>query len=232
MTRKIFWLEPYRSELETRVRDVNGDDVTLEETIFYAFSGGQESDQGTIGGHPVREARKRGMDIVYTLQSGHDLKPGAPVSIRIDWERRYRLMRLHFAAELVLELVYRKLGSVTKIGAHISQDRARIDFEYERNITSLLPELTSQVRDIVSADRPIISAFSDEAAGHRYWEIEGFSRVPCGGTHLRKTGEVGAVELKRKNLGKNKERIEIHLKHDPLVSHPMAQHLGLPPASL
>ncbi|WNG32872.1 alanyl-tRNA editing protein [Archangium minus] len=220
MTRKVFWFEPYRTELETRVRDVNGDNITLEETIFYALSGGQESDHGTIGGHPVREARKSGLDILYTLEAGHGLKPGDPVAIRIDWERRYRLMRLHFAAELVLELVYQKLGSVNKIGAHIAQDKARIDFEYERNITSLLPELTSQVQEIVSSDRPIISAFSDEAAGRRYWEIEGFSRVPCGGTHLKKTGEVGAVELKRKNLGKSKERIEIHLKHDPTHHQP------------
>jgi Ser-tRNA(Ala) deacylase AlaX len=121
-------------------------------------------------------------------------------------------MRLHFAAELVLELVCRRLAAIEKIGAHIAEDKARIDFQHDRNIAELLPELTSEALRIVRANQPIISAFSDEANGQRYWEIEGFSRVPCGGTHLRTTGEVGDIELKRKNPGKGKERIEIYLK--------------------
>ncbi|HAE50502.1 MAG TPA: alanyl-tRNA editing protein, partial [Tistrella mobilis] len=45
----------------------------------------------------------------------------------------------------------------------------------------------------------------------RYWEVEGVARVPCGGTHLRRTGEVGAITLKRVNVGKGKERIEMRL---------------------
>jgi len=46
----------------------------------------------------------------------------------------------------------------------------------------------------------------------RYWEIEGFAKVDCGGTHIRKTGEIGDIILKRgKSLGSNKERIEIYL---------------------
>ena len=53
MTTKIFWQAPYRTELETRIAGVAGNDVTIAETIFYALSGGQESDHGTIGGHTV-----------------------------------------------------------------------------------------------------------------------------------------------------------------------------------
>jgi Ser-tRNA(Ala) deacylase AlaX len=56
-----------------------------------------------------------------------------------------------------------------------------------------------------------VSAFSDEAAERRYWEIAGFAQVACGGTHLKSTGEVGKLALKRKNVGKGKERIEIYL---------------------
>jgi Ser-tRNA(Ala) deacylase AlaX len=211
MTRNLFWLEPYRTELETRVRQVDGSHVTLEETIFYAFSGGQESDRGSIAGRGVLEARKADPDIIYTLQDDHGLSPGDPVTVAIDWARRYRLMRLHFAAELVLELVCRRLAGIDKIGAHIAEDKARIDFQHDRNIAEILPELTGEALRIVRADQPIISAFSDEANGLRYWEIAGFSRVPCGGTHLRTTGEVGDIELRRKNPGKGKERIEIYL---------------------
>ena len=67
MTRKIFWEDPYRTELATQVAAVDGDEVTLEATILYAMSGGQESDAGSIADRPVLEARKAGADIVYRI---------------------------------------------------------------------------------------------------------------------------------------------------------------------
>lgn len=212
MTQKLFWQDPYQTRLDTYITAVQGDVVTVAQTIFYAFSGGQESDAGTIGGYRVLQAAKDGLDIRYTLESGHTLKVGDPVTMIVDWERRYRLMRLHFAAELILELTYRALPSVEKIGAHIAQDKARIDFLWGESLSPLLPTLHQQAAELISADHRIISAFSDEANQRRYWEIAGFARVACGGTHLRKTGEVGLIELKRKNVGKGKERIEIYLR--------------------
>jgi len=214
MTRKVFWEDPYLTQLETRVTSVDDNDITVEQTIFYAFAGGQESDHGTIGNSRVLQARKEGNEIVYTLENGHGLKPGDRVKMRIDWERRYRLMRLHFAAEIVLELAYQQLRSVKKIGAHIAQDKARIDFEWGENISKMFPIIQEQACRIVEANQEIVSAFSDEDAEERYWDISGFARVPCGGTHLRKTGEVGEIELKRKNPGKGKERIEIYVREN------------------
>ena len=105
MTRQLFWPEPYRRDCEAVVQGVSGDAITLDQTVFYALSGGQESDRGRIGGHDVLEARKDGAGIVYILAQGHGLKPGDHVQVEIDWPRRYKLMRLHFAAELLLELV-------------------------------------------------------------------------------------------------------------------------------
>ncbi len=131
--------------------------------------------------------------------------------VEIDWPRRYRLMRLHQAAEIVLEAVYRQFPDTEKVGAHIAADKARIDFTWDGNISDLFPGLQATLNDLVRADREIVSAFSDTAAERRYWQIEGFAKVPCGGTHLRRTGEIGAVTLKRKNPGKGKERIEIYL---------------------
>ena len=209
MTNKIFWKDPYLTQLETHVTSVKENDITVEQTIFFAFSGGQESDDGTIGNNRVLQARKEGKEIVYTLEKGHGFKPGEQMRMKIDWERRYKLMRLHFAAEIVLELVYQNLGSIKKIGAHIAQDKARIDFEWSENISKVLPVIQKKALGMIEANQEIISAFSNEETEERYWEIRGFSRVPCGGTHLRRTGEIGEIELKRKNSGKGKERIEI-----------------------
>jgi Ser-tRNA(Ala) deacylase AlaX len=209
MTTKIFWQDPYQTELDTTITNVDGNKITLAETNFYAFAGGQESDSGTIGGLPVLEARKEDVEIFYTV-AGHFFQQGDTVKVAIDWERRYKLMRLHFAAEIILELVYQNLPSIEKIGAHIAQDKSRIDFQWAENIASLFPTLQAESETLINANHPIISAFSDEANERRYWEIEGFARVSCGGTHLKRTGEVGQLSLKRKNVGKAKERIEIY----------------------
>ena len=211
MTIKLFWQNPYQTQLETHITRVDGNDVTVAETIFYAFSGGQESDHGTIGGCEVLKARKDGKEIIYTLAEGHGLRTGDAVAMTIDWERRYRLMRLHFAAELVLELAYQNLTGIEKIGAHISQDKARIDFKWTENIAASFPLLAGEANRLIAEDRPILSAYSDETNERRTWEVTGFARVPCGGTHLKRTGEVGPIQLKRDNIGKGKERIEVYL---------------------
>ena len=216
MAKKLFWEDPYLTQLDTFITSVKDTDVTVEQTIFFAFSGGQESDDGSIGNSRVLQARAEGREIVYTLENGHGLKPGDQVSIKIDWKRRYKLMRLHFAAEIVLELVYQKLGSIKKIGAHIAKDKARIDFEWDGNISTVLPDIQKEALRMIEANQEIKSAFSDEEKEKRYWEIGGFAKVPCGGTHLKKTGEIGKIELKRKNPGKGKERIEIYVSEDSI----------------
>jgi Ser-tRNA(Ala) deacylase AlaX len=102
-----------------------------------------------------------GKEIVYALDEAHGLMPGQPITITIDWPRRYRLMRLHFAAEIVLELACRKIGIIEKIGAHIAEGKARIDFRWHENIAKLLAALEREAMRIIEEDQPIISAFED-----------------------------------------------------------------------
>jgi Ser-tRNA(Ala) deacylase AlaX len=211
-TKKVFWENPYLTELKAVVTGVEGNKVTLDQTIFYAFSGGQESDEGTIGDRHVLEAKKEGKNIVYIVEGGESLKTGDEVVVNIEWERRYKLMKLHFAAEIVLELIYKKFPDIEKIGAHISADKARISFKYEGNLADVKSEIEDAANKIIDDNEAIESAFSDEENERRYWEIAGFGKVPCGGTHLKSTGEIGQIELKRKTEGKGKERIDIYLK--------------------
>jgi alanyl-tRNA synthetase len=208
---RLFWTDPYRTHLESRVASVQGQAVTLESTIFFAESGGQESDKGTIGGIPVTRARILGPEIVYTLAESPSFEVGDSVTTVLDWPRRYALMRLHFAAEIVLELYYKAFPGLEKIGAHIAETKARIDFLFEGSITPTFPDILTRFDALVDADPPITSRFSDEAALRRCWSIAGFAQVPCGGTHLRRAGEVGRIHLKRKNIGGGKERVEITL---------------------
>ena len=114
----------------------------------------------------------------------------------------------------MLELSYRTFDQIEKIGAHIAADKARIDFLWERNISGALPAIQAEANRIIAANHGIISAFSDEENERHSWEIAGFAWGPCGGTHLKRTGEIGGIELRRKNVGKGKERIEIALTEE------------------
>jgi Ser-tRNA(Ala) deacylase AlaX len=210
--KKIFWENPYLTKLEAKVTSIDNNVVTLDQTIAFAFSGGQQSDSGTIGGFQILEAKKEGKEIFYTIEQNHNLLLNQNVLITIDWEKRYRLMRLHFAAEIILELVYQNYNLPEKIGANITVDKARLDFYWDGRISDIFPELLNKANSIINSDLEIISAFDDEENEKRYWYIEGFAKVPCGGTHLKRTGEIGSMSLKRNNLGSGKERIEIYIQ--------------------
>jgi Ser-tRNA(Ala) deacylase AlaX len=209
--RKIFWDNPYQTELKTRVKTLHGDEVLCEETIAYSFSGGQESDRAMINDSPVLDSRIENFLIFYRLPENHGLNPGDEVLMKIDWPRRYLLMRLHFAAELILELITQQF-SWEKVGAHISEHKARIDFRCPENISGAFPQILEAYEKIIDADLLIEKGFSDEKNQRRYWKIEGFAEVPCGGTHVKSTGEVGRVKLKRENPGKGLQRVEIYLR--------------------
>ena len=211
MTLKVFWQNPYQSQLISKVIAINGHQIELEETIFYAESGGQESDAGTIAGISVLEAKKQNQSIIYTLSSIPAFGVGELVETRINWERRYALMKLHFAAEVVLEIFFKEYPLMQKIGAHISPTKSRIDFEWPQSISPLLVGIQLKAQALIDSNLEIESDFENESEQKRYWRVEGFAKVPCGGTHLRSTQEVGQIRLKRKNTGKGKERVEISL---------------------
>ncbi len=113
---KVYWDNPYLTSLSATVTSTEGGIVTLDQTIFYAFSGGQASDRGTIGGYLVLDARKVGLEIEYLIPEMHTLSIGDTVNIEIDPIHRDALRRLHFAAELVLELVYQNFAHPEKKG--------------------------------------------------------------------------------------------------------------------
>lgn len=208
--KKIFWENPYQHTLSTQVAVINGNDILFAETIAYSFAGGQESDKAFINDMPILNSRIEGNLIYYTLPDNHNLHVGDEVIMTIDWPRRLRLMRLHFATELVLEIVTQNYN-LEKVGAHIAEHKARIDFKSDINIATHFPEIIQKYNAIIDTDYTIEKGYSDIANQRRYWKIEGFAQVPCGGTHVNSTKEVGYVILKREKPGKSIERIEIKL---------------------
>lgn len=213
MTKKLFYQDPYMIQCEAVVVNVFGQEVTVDQTCFFAFSGGQASDSGSINGVTVKEAKASGDDIIYVLEQVPNFKKGDRVTVRIDEKKRNKLMRLHSAAHIVYFLFAEKTGIKQLIGSNIEENKARLDFQYPAPITDILIEVEKKANHIFSQDIEI-KTFSDKNdENRRLWEYKDWKSA-CGGTHVKSTKEIGTVQLKRKNIGSGKERIEITLSDE------------------
>ena len=210
---KLFWKDPYLRKCKARVVEIEGNKVLLDKTIFFAFSGGQESDSGTIGNLAVAEAVKDGNNIYYILSQDPPFKKGDSVLVEIDWDKRFTLMRLHSAAHIVYKVFADATGLKKLIGSNISHSKARLDYESSQNISSFLPETEEKVNQVITENHAINTFDDPNMPGRRIWQLDDSEewKMYCGGTHPKTTMEIGRIALKRKNIGSGKERIEITL---------------------
>lgn len=233
-THLIFRDDAYRSEAEGRVIGHHGGMIVLDRTLFYAASGGQPSDAGTITrsdgrSFPVGELKY--LDAAKTIV-GHALPEGedpagwldARVTMHLDAARRLRLMRMHSALHLLsVALPY----AVT--GGSVGVDDGRLDFDIpDAGLDK--EEITRRVNAMIDShaaitDRWITDAELDanpglvktmkvqppRGAGRvRLVDIAGIDLQPCGGTHVRNTREIGPIAvINIEKKGKQNRRVRI-----------------------
>jgi Ser-tRNA(Ala) deacylase AlaX len=208
---KLFWEDPYAKGTDATISSVEGNTVTVDRTVAFAYPGGQLPDSGTLGGKPILDGKYDQGQIYYTLPPDHGLKVGDTVPMLINWERRYAFMRLHFAAELAIVALANRYGRRKLTRADILEDKAVLEYQWEGDLSQALPVLEGELRDLIAADHRIISEYSDREQEKRYWEIPGFAKVGCGGTHLKRTGEIGALSLRHTRPAPGTEGLEILL---------------------
>ena len=211
MVIKLFWKDPYMKECYAKVTAIEGNKVWLDQTIFFAFSGGQASDKGAINNINVLEAVKQSEDeIYYVLEKEPNFAVGDNVKVDIEWDYRYKIMKLHSAAHIVYYFFIEKAGEQKVIGSNISIDKARLDFAYNESVGPLLEEIQEKTNKTIDEGIDIKTFQDEKDPTRRLWEC-GKWLMPCGGTHVKNTKEIGQVKLKRKNIGSGKERIEVTL---------------------
>ncbi len=228
----IFRDDAYQKSCQATVTAVDGAGIRLDRTVFYPTGGGQPGDVGILrledgGSLRIVEARKGAdhEDVVHVAEDGAALPaPGAKVTAEIDWERRHRMMRIHSCMHVLCSIVE---GDVT--GGQVGDGKGRLDFNLPD--TRLDKDaITAELNRIVAEDRPLTSRWITEdelsrtpelvrtmsvkppiGAGRvRLMEIEGVDLQPCGGTHVRRTGEIGPVKVtKIENKGRQNRRINI-----------------------
>jgi len=232
MTEELFRDDSYLKDCEATVVSVNEKGIELDKTIFYAASGGQPGDTGTLA-----TADKRTVEIVDTIKDRESgkylhvpiedapaLDAGDKVAATINWERRHKHMRMHTAMHLLCSVIE---GGVT--GGSLGEAKGRIDFDLPN--TALDKEaITAELNRLVAADIPVSSSWiTDEemetkmdlirtmsvkppmGQGRvRLIDVEGTDLQPCGGTHVKSTGEIGSLRVgKIENKGKHNRRVNI-----------------------
>lgn len=234
MTEMLFRDDAYLRRAEARVLSVTDRGIEVDRTLFYPLGGGQPGDTGVLireSGEriPIIDARKGdALDSVRHVPApgSSPVEPGERVQLELDWERRYALMRLHTAVHVMSCVV---VAPVT--GGNISPDKARLDFDIEmslldgakieRETNALIAQgiatETVWITDEELDSRPelvkTMSVKPPRGAGRvRLLRIPGIDLQPCGGTHVRNIGEIGAIRVIRlKSEGKHNRRVEIAL---------------------
>ena len=231
MTEILFRDDSYLKECAATVLAVDAEAVILDRTVFYPMGGGQPGDSGQInwegGSAVVTDARHGdGGAIRHLLEPGSTLPDiGATVTASLDWDRRYLHMRMHTALHL--------LGSVLQYGVtggNISAAKSRLDFDMEDTVDK--EQVTADIQALVAANHAISCRWITDAelaaqpelvrtmsvqppknAGKvRLLDIAGVDLQPCGGTHLKSTGEVGQVKVgKVEKKGRRNRRVSILL---------------------
>ncbi|MBI3033127.1 alanyl-tRNA editing protein [Candidatus Woesearchaeota archaeon] len=189
-TKKLFRENPYLTHCTANVVSVNGNDILLDQTVFFAFAGGQASDQGTIGGKKVVAAvlSEDQKDIIYILEEGHGLKVGDKVEVAIDPIRREKIRCLHSGVHVVMLLFQHKTGITNYIGSNVAADKGRFDFCMEKSCAELLPELEKESNAIIDRNLAVFRGPSKENPDRWEWQAldeQGnnidYLFCPCGG---------------------------------------------------
>lgn len=234
MTDLLFRDDAYLKSTTANVLSVDDRGIELDRTIFYPTGGGQIGDTGALiraNGDRIAIADTRKGDSLDSVRhipapGSARLEPGEPVTLEIDWPRRYALMRLHTALHVMSCVV---VAPVT--GGNISPEKGRLDFDIDvslLNATRIEQETNALIARAIQTEtvwitdeemdaRPelvkTMSVKPPRGAGRvRLLQIPGIDLQPCGGTHVRNIAEIGGIRVTRiKSEGKHNKRVEIVL---------------------
>jgi misacylated tRNA(Ala) deacylase len=238
MTLLLFQDDAYARTCDAVVTAVRDGQVELDRTVFYAQGGGQPGDSGELRLPDDRVVKvtntvkgERPGAVVHLLEPGATLAAGSAVSAAIDWPRRYRLMRMHTCLHLLSAV-----PPYPVTGGQVSDGRGRLDFDIpEANLDKA--KITAELATLIAADHAVsVEWISDDELAAKPDLVKtmavkppvGAGRVrllrigervdlqPCGGTHVARTSEIGAVEVtKIEKKGRLNRRVSLAFVGEP-----------------
>ena len=221
----------YAREFDARILERGPDFVVLDQTLFYAEGGGQPDDTGTLrweGGEArvLRVTKEKGV-----VKHHVDRMPAAEeVHGAVEWDRRYKHMRMHTSQHLMSGLVFRTYGART-VGNQIHMDYSRVDFQPANFTPEDLKRIEDDCNRVIASsqdvrifeedrvvvqnkieDRALLDLIPQSVRRLRIIEIGSADYCPCGGTHLKNVSEIETVHiLEKRSKGKETDRIVYEL---------------------
>lgn len=236
MQEKLFLSDSYLKECTSTLVDITDTGgLIFDKTVFYALSGGQPGDEGSIswGSKSCQiksSIKNRVGDVCLVIEDGQEIPPiGTECIQKIDWIKRYRYMRVHTALHLLSVII-----PLPVTGGQISEDKGRLDFNMPEPIQNKA-ELENDLNETITKDYIVTQSWITEKELDKKPELvktmsvsppRGTGKIrlirigdsdqidlqPCGGTHVATIGEIGRVSLgKIENKGKQNRRVNLHI---------------------
>ena len=222
MTERLYYVDPYLAEFDARVLRVEPYDgrraAVLDRTAFYPTSGGQPFDTGRLGGTTVTDVVDREDGVILHVLDG-DLEPG-PVHGTIDWSRRFEHMQQH-TGQHVLSAAFDRILKARTESFHLGSASSTIDLN--RTVSAGdIERAEDEANRVVWEDRPVGIRFADAAdvaklplrkesareGTLRLIEVTDFDISACGGTHVSRTGAIGAITVQSAERFRGGTRVE------------------------
>lgn len=238
-TELLYFSNPYLREIQAKIINIKDESLVLDKTIFFGKSCGVKPDTGIIcfGTQSIEviDVQRKGDQVVHVLKNNPGLEVGQVVNLRIDWERRYSMMKLHTTLHILSALIWKKFNALVT-GSDITPEKAKIDFDMSRNFTSEeLKWIEQEMNKLIKEGHETSSEFLPIAVLKDHPELirtksnilpEGLETIRVvtigtvdrqadGGLHVKTTNEIGKFKIiKHKNKGRGIRRLEVVSKNE------------------
>jgi alanyl-tRNA synthetase len=219
-TTRLYYTDSYLTSFEAHVVDIadDGRRVYLDRTAFYPTSGGQPHDAGTLGGARIADVIDEGDRIAHILETPLSADGGS-VAAQVTWERRFDHMQQHTGQHLLSAVLEESYGYHT-VSVHFGGDYSSLDLDVDSISSERVADAERRANAVVAENRPVTTAFEDASAATglrkdtdrigtiRIVTIADLDRSACGGTHVRATGEIGGILIRKVERVRKSVRLE------------------------
>ena len=223
-TERLYYGDPYTTRFRARVEAVEprpeGIGVELNRTCFYPEGGGQTSDRGTLDGRRVVDVRVAEDGRIWHLVEGAG-SPSGEIEAEVDWPRRFDAMQQH-SGQHVLSAAFERIADAPTLSSTLGVERSVIEVELADADWPLVLRVEEAANRVVWEDRPVRLHWIDEEGARRFVlrkapavsgpirvvEVPEWDASACGGTHVRRTGEIGCIKVLRWEKVRGHERFE------------------------
>lgn len=231
MNKALYMDDSYLKEFDATVKSANGKYIVLDKTAFFPKGGGVEWDTGVM----IRKSDNKEFKVIYAGKfkgeisheiDAEGLQEGDEVHCKIDWERRYKLMRYHTGTHVLCGVFSREYDLLVT-GNQLTTEKARVDLNMETMDTNLIKEAFNIANEIIQRDLPVeiyyksmeeakndpslfklAVGFSHDIETLRIVDIKGFDAQADGGCHVKSLKEIGKIVFKEAvNKGKQNRRV-------------------------